>query len=100
MPDIGEAEYFTSLLSEVGEARLTGERIASLSWEELRAWMEATGADITPGVAESLRYLSSCYVSQYYDSMEPGCPSPHLEAPRNREEVVSKMKSLFAMLRN
>mgnify|MGYP007065673354 CR=1 FL=1 len=99
MPDMGVADYFTSLLSEVGEARLNGERIASLTWEEIRAWQCATGVQISPGEAESIRYLSSCYVSQYYQSIEPECPAPHIERPRNREEVASKMKSLFAMLR-
>jgi hypothetical protein len=99
LPDLGEAVYFTSLLFEIGEARLSGERIASLSWEELRAWMDVTGSDISPGTAESLRHLSTCYVSQYYESIDPGCTSPHIETPPNREQVEGKMKSLFAMLR-
>jgi len=99
MPDIGEAEYLVSALSEVGEGKISDGRLTSIDWVDIKAWIDVTGAEISPGEAEALRMLSSVYVSQYYEAMEKGCPSPNIEKLKDREVIASKVKSMFAMLR-
>ena len=99
LPNIDDAELFTSTLSSIGEAKVSSSGLASIEWSDIVAWMQATRAMLSPGEAEAIKYLSSCYVSQYYQSMEKGALSPHMESPPNREQVAGKMKTLFAMLR-
>ena len=89
-----------SALSEIGEGKISGERLTSIDWVDIKAWIDVTGAIMTAGEYESLRLLSSVYVSQYYESMDSGCVSPNIERPKNRDEIAGKIKGLFAMLRN
>ena len=95
-----ESSYLTSALSEVGEAKMTGERLSAIDWIDIKAWIDVTGAIMTVGECEALKTLSSIYVSQYYESMDSGCVSPNIEKPKNRDEIAGKIKGLFAMLRN
>ena len=78
---------------------MSGERLTTIDWQDIEAWINATQADLTPGEAVILRSLSNVYVSQYYESLDSGCVAPHLTAPQNRVVIENKMKSLFAMLR-
>ena len=99
LPDIGEAEYIVSALSEIGEGKISGDRLVSIDWIDIKAWIEVTGAQISAGEAEARKGLSGTYVSQYYEAMEKDCPSPNIERPKTREAIASKIKSMFAMLR-
>ena len=100
LPDTEEAEFFILALSEIGEGKISGDRITSIDWSDIKYWIDVTGATISPGEAEALKTLSNIYVSQYYASMDSGCTSPNIEAPKDKEAVAGKIKNLFAMLRN
>lgn len=99
MPPVGELEYLVTALSEIGEGKISGERLTSIDWVDIKAWMDVTGGFLTPGESEALRSLSAAYVSQYYPSMESDCPSPNIEKPKDKDVIASKLKSMFAMLR-
>lgn len=100
LPDAGLAGYLVDALTEIGEAKFTGEHITSIGWIEISAWMAATKSNLTPGEAVALRNLSSVYVTQHYLSLDAACVSPNIEKPKDPEIVAGKMKNLFAMLRN
>lgn len=78
---------------------MSGDRLTSIDWQDIQAWVNTTHADLTPGETVAIRNLSRVYVAQYYESLDSGCIAPHLTAPPNREVIEGKMKSLFAMLR-
>lgn len=82
------------MLSGIGEAKYTGDRLAAIDWTDLLSWVTVTGASISPGEAEVLIMLSSTYVAQYYtDGNSP------MVVEADRDEVAHKLEQLFAMLR-
>lgn len=99
LPDAGESQYLLDILNEIGEAKWNGEKLVSIDWQDLNAWMQVTGSELTAGEAVVIRHLSGVYLSQHYESLETGCIAPHITAPQNRAVIEDKMKSLFAMLR-
>jgi len=99
LPEIGEAEYLVSALSEIGEGKISGERLTSIDWIDIQAWIEITGAEISAGEAEAIKELSVTYISQYYEATEKGCPSPNIERPKTKEAIAGKIKNMFALLR-
>ena len=99
LPEVGGAEYLVLALSEIGEGKISGDRITSIDWIDIKAWRDVTGAEITAGEAEALRELSAVYVSQYHEAMEKDCPSPNIEKPKNKDVIANKIKNMFAMLR-
>lgn len=99
LPEIGGASYLVEALTEIGEGKLTGEGFTQIDWVEIKAWMEVTGAELSPGECEAIRRLSSVYVTQYYKSRDSTCPQPNIEEPKSSEVIESKIKGFFAMLR-
>lgn len=99
MPEIGAADYLVQILSEIGEAKLSGDHITAIDWPDIQAWSDVTGANLTPGESITIKGLSSVYVAQYYDSLDPSCASPNIERLKDREVIAGKIKSLFSMLR-
>lgn len=99
LPDVGESQYLIEILGEIGEAKWNGEKLISIDWQDLNAWVNVTGSQLTHGEIVAIKHLSGIYLSQHYESIEPGCAAPHLTAPQNRAVIEDKMKSLFAMLR-
>lgn len=99
LPEVIEAYYLISTLSEIGEAKLAGDKLVSIQWPDIEAWTNATGTRLTPAEMIAIKNLSGVYVSQFYDSQDNNCMSPHIAAPQNRDVIEDKMKSLFAMLR-
>lgn len=100
LPDLHGAELLTELLAEIGEGTAGDKGLIPVGWQEIDAWARVTGSVISPGEAGAIKYLSTCYVAQYYRSIDPGCLSPNVEILPGREEVENKMKSLFALLRS
>ena len=99
MPEAGLLLYLIEALSEIGEAKFTGEVVSPIDWTDIKSWSDVTGADLNPGEANAIRVLSSAYVAQYYESLDKGCPPPNIERLKNREVVATKIKGLFSMLR-
>lgn len=99
LPDPGPLEYLINYLSELGEAEISGGHLSVIGWQTMNAWADNTGVNLTAGESLAIRRLSSAYVSQYYQSEQASCPAPYLARIPVREEIESKMKSLFSMLR-
>ena len=99
MPELGAAEMFVSILSEVGEGKSGSSGLQPIGWADIFAWRRVTGSEITPGEAVVIKHLSTCYVAQYYKSQSPDCPAPHVESLPNRDVVADRLKLLFGMLR-
>lgn len=99
LPDLDGAEYLVEALAELGEGRASGDRLTSIGWADIAAWMSSTGSRMTAGETAGLRRLSVAYVNQYYESIDPTCVSPCIVELPKPETVVSKMKSLFSLLR-
>ena len=72
-PDLDfELEYLVAYLLEAGP--IEGDR--PLSWQELSAWQELTGARLDSFEAVALRRMSAAYYNMLNEAMEPGCPNP------------------------
>ncbi len=67
-----------------------------LSYMEIRAWSELAGVELTPWEAETIRYMSDCYVGQLGKSRDPGALPPHDE--RSMEQVRRQSSSQFQRL--
>lgn len=78
---------------------MSGDRLVAVGWPDISAWMDATGTRLTSGEAAILRRLSIAYVNQYYASQDAGCVSPCIVELPSTETVVTKLQSLFSMLR-
>lgn len=87
------------MLSEIGEGKPGVDGLEPIGWVDIDAWSRLTGAEVTPGEAAAIKYLSICYVAQYNASRDPGCPAPHIRKETNSEQVESRLKTLFSMLR-
>jgi hypothetical protein len=99
-PELCEhSSMLVSLLSEIGEAKVDNSGIKEISWQDLKAWLDITGIELTLYEIESMKRLSSIYVSQYYQSTDKSCLAPNVEKPKDRDVIASKMKNLIAMLR-
>lgn len=99
LPDPGPLEYLINYLSEIGEAEISGGHLSTIGWQTMNSWTEITGTNLTTEEALGVRRLSFAYVSQYYQAESISCPAPYLAKIPAREEIESKMKSLFSMLR-
>jgi len=97
LPEIGPLEHIVAWLVEIGEAQQTGGGLATVTWQELRAWAAASGLTLSPFEYQALRRLSAAYVDQYYAAHGTNVASPCFEADRDR--VEEKARSLFALLR-
>jgi len=99
LPDVEESQYLLDALFEIGLSKMAGDRLTSIDWQDIMAWVNVTGSNLTPGESVVIRHLSAVYVDQHYASLDSGCMSPHLAAPQNKVVIANKMKSLFAMLK-
>lgn len=99
LPEPGALEYLLNYLSEVGEAKVNGEHLCVIGWEDFSTWSAMTGIQLSPGETLALRRLSAAYVDQQWRSKDASCPSPTLDEERSRASVEKKIGSLFALLR-
>lgn len=66
-----------------------------LSWQELRAWQECTGADATPEEMLLLRQLSMYYVDEMHKGEDPASPNPAPMLASGKQDVAAEMKGLL-----
>lgn len=76
MPDIDGGEYLIGYLRELGFCQSNGMGVSELSFQEISAWMHATGLRLNPWEALTLKKLSSEYVAQLHASKDPLEPAP------------------------
>jgi hypothetical protein len=99
LPELLEAQYLVDMAMEIGLAKSQSGNIVTVDWIDIKAWRDLTGSVLMSNEVEAVKNLSGAYVSQYYDSLESNCVSPHQTAPQNIEVVVNKLNTLFTMLR-
>lgn len=100
LPEIGELGFLVDYLSEIGEARFSGESITPIDWVDIHAWSVMTGTALSTGESLALRRLSHAYVDQCHKSKESSCVAPCFDAEKARVTVAHKLESFFAMLRS
>jgi len=69
----------------------------TISWQEINAWLQATGTAATREELVMLRKLSGEYVAQYNRSDNPNEPPPNSAGEKVDKAAVSQ--DLKAMLR-
>lgn len=65
----------------------------AIEYQELNAWQQATGAELTPWEAETIISLSNAYVVQLVKSKEPRCDAPFWKSAEG-VDVSAKFKAL------
>ena len=100
MPEIGEVGYLLDYLSEIGEAKFSGDFVGQIDWQEIIAWSSLTDTHLTPGETLALRRLSSAYVDQFLKSKDRGCFSPVTPEIPRRDLIAQQVKSMFSILRS
>lgn len=98
MPEVEIGGYLLEYLSEIGEARPSGNSLTSIDWQEIKAWQMMTGVKISSWDAQMLKHLSGVYVGQYHQAEDPNCPPPAMEIPseavlQRRLESLMKVAS-------
>lgn len=84
------------MLQSVGFVSAGFNGAQQVTWQEIRAWQEATEADVTPWEVETLYRLSGVYAAMLHKAKDPGCPSPSANAPDHdqRKAVNDFFKNL------
>jgi len=99
LPEVHATAYLIDALNEIGQARMTGDRMTSIDWQEIESWKRATDSSMRPWELRAIKSLSEAYVSQYYASLKPGEPQPNSRQLPDKDVVTSRLKSLFSMMR-
>jgi hypothetical protein len=100
MPDIEHGAYLLEYLSEIGEARHSGTMLSPVDWQEIKAWQDATGVELSAWDAKVIRRLSSVYVAQYFDAGDPNCPPPWMPSQPSGERITKRLNSMISALEN
>jgi len=68
-----------------------------VTFEEIRAWLDLTGSNLTPWEAETLRVLSEAYVVQLAKSHSPDSQPPYdaRSVDEMRERTQNQFERLF-----
>ena len=99
LPEVHATAYLIDALNEIGQARMTGDRMTAIGWQEIDSWMRATGTKMRPWELNAIKSMSEAYVSQYYAFLKPGEPQPNSRQLPDKDVVTSRLKSLFSMMR-
>lgn len=105
MPDVAEGEYLIPLLFEAGLVSQAGTGIAPLSWQEIQAWLNCTGAQLHTWEVCTIKQMSDAYASEYSSASKADAKAPYIYAPEeyaeqeiDHEAVCNKLKSAFKSL--
>jgi len=99
LPDVIETAYLIDALNEIGQAKMSGDRMTAIDWQEIESWRRATESSMRPWELRAIKSMSEAYVSQYYASLEPGVVQPNAPELPDKNVVESRLKSLFSMMR-
>lgn len=97
MPPTPVAAHLIEHLMDAGPVLHTGMGPAPLSWSEIVTWQQATGVDLSPWEAQTLRNLSAEYIAAGHEAEEADAPAPYSPAPTpdNRARVAASVASIF-----
>ena len=80
MPDAKGSQYLIEAMHEAGSG-LPGQngRMNPLTWQEIDAWMRATGAEFEWWETDAIYRLSRCYCNWLAKASDPNCPAPYTD---------------------
>jgi hypothetical protein len=88
-PDIMGCDYMIDIAAEIGLDQ-AGEPI---SYQEIKAYCEATGASLTSWEALTLRKMSSAYCEWCKRAADPTCGPPHYTETRSKEQMRADVQN-------
>jgi len=91
LPDIA-MPHMIELLQSVGFCSAGFNGAQQITWQELRAWQEATGSSLTPWESETIYRLSGAYASMLHQAKDPNCRQPFIE--ETEDQVIARRKAV------
>lgn len=95
--EIQGPDYLLQALFTAGPISPSAMGTGPLTWVELQAWNDATGAQCTPWELETIRYLSQVYAAESNRARDPTAAPPHIQqAPRVEAKQIKNIFSQAA----
>jgi len=95
-PPLGEFGYLINWLFEVGPIINGGMGQSPLSFQEIKAWNDLMGINLTGNEAIILHKLSSVYLSEYqHRELNRSCPSDNEYIEDTRKKVSGQFQALL-----
>ena len=98
LPPVESHRYIIEWLFDVGPGMSFGMGLCPLTYQEINAW--ADGIEISAWERETLKTLSSEYLSWSNKSTKDGCPAPYIEDTgmpdkEKSDAIASSMADMF-----
>lgn len=84
--------HIVEWLVEMGISESNGMGASPLSWQEISAWCERTGVDLSPWEARLIRALSVEYIGFSRRAEDENCPSPCRTEVTQRERDTEQAR--------
>ena len=98
MPPVTAGGYLVHMLMDMGPGLQGAAGLVSVTYTEIHAWAELTGANLAPWEAQLLKRLSRTYASAVVEGEDPLAPPPYVRSKPDRQEVGKRVSSMFKML--
>ena len=99
LPEIEDGAHIIDALLQVGPIAASGMGLGAVSWQEIKAWHEATRSSLAPHELQLLRTLSAEYLQSYDKAKALDCPPPLPIAPKTVGAAVALQANIKSMLR-
>ena len=98
LPDAGPGAYLVGYLFDAGPVGQGGMGPATISHNEIAAWQNNTGIELTAWEARTLRALSADYIAASKDAQAHDAPPPYTAEPEpeHRAAVANQVRGIFA----
>lgn len=78
-------------------------RSEPVEWQEIRAYTEATGVELTAGEARTIRAMATAYARESAEAKDFNAPAPYMPAieatEEDRKELARRMRAATAKRR-
>lgn len=78
LPPVDDYQHIAGWFHEIGPAAAGVNGVVPVSYQEMAAWAELTGVEVTDWEAGALKRMSEQYCYQTYVSDNPECPAPYV----------------------
>lgn len=95
MPPV-DAAYLLDYLFEIGPTMSGVMGSGPITFQELQAWQEQIGVELSPWEVRTLRYLSSEYLTASHEAEKRDCPAPWIPkemTEANREAIARQVET-------
>jgi len=82
LPDLEELSYIADIAQDLGIARKD-----AISWQEIAAYSECSGINLTRWESSILRKMSQAYIDQAIKSQDPKCLAPAFFSSKTIEQT-------------